>query len=251
MSKDAPIVLVIAGVDPSGGAGIFADFRAIESAGVRALGAITALTVQTEHSFLKYEPTKPDMLKTTVRAMADAFPIDVVKIGMLANADIAGAVVELLDELGVPKVVLDPVIVAAVGARLVDQAAEKVIRDELVKRAYLVTPNMPEAAALAGFAVNDLPSMRKAALAIRKMGAANVVVTGGHLEGDAVDVLATSKAIEEIRAPRLPGSVHGTGCAFASVAAATLAKGTSLLAAVTAAKAYVEMLFTQENWRRL
>lgn len=250
MGADTPVVLVIAGVDPSGGAGIFADFRAIESAGVRAVGAITALTVQTEHSFFNYEPTPPAMLEATVRGMADAFPIGVVKIGMLANAEVAETVVGLLDEIEAPKVVLDPVIVAAVGARLVDEAAEKVIREKLVKRAYLLTPNMAEAAALTGLEVKDLHSMREAASALREMGAENVVVTGGHLEGDAVDILATPRMVEEIRAPRLPGSVHGTGCAFASAAAAALAKGTNLLAAVTVAKTYVESLFNQESWRR-
>jgi hydroxymethylpyrimidine/phosphomethylpyrimidine kinase len=250
MSKEAPVVLVIAGVDPSGGAGIFADFRAIESAGVRAVGAVTALTVQTEKSFFNYEPTSPAMLRATVRGMADAFPIAAVKIGMLADAEVAGTVVELLDEMGVPKVVLDPVIVAAVGARLVDEAAEKVIREELVRRAFLLTPNMPEAAALAGFEVVDLASMREAAEALRASGAVNVVVTGGHLEGDAVDVLATEACLEEIRAPRLPGSVHGTGCAFASATAAALAKGSDVRTAVRAAKGYVETLFKRESWRR-
>jgi len=250
MDSETPVVLVIAGIDPSGGAGIFADFRAIESAGVRAVGAVTALTVQTEHAFLNYEPTSPAMLRATVRGMAEAFEIAAVKIGMLANAEVVGTVVELLDELQAPKVVIDPVIVAAVGARLVDKAAEEVIRDELVRRAFLLTPNMAEAAALAGLKVMDLASMHEAASVLREMGAANVVVTGGHLEGDAIDVLETAKGGDEIRATRLPGSVHGTGCAFSSAAAAALAKGTTLLAAVTVAKAYVESLFIQESWRR-
>jgi len=250
LSNAGKVVLVIAGVDPSGGAGIFADFRAIESAGIRAVGAITALTVQTERSFLTYEPTPPAMLKATVRGMAQAFPIGAVKIGMLADAEVARTVVELLDEIDAGNVVVDPVIVASVGARLVDEEAEAVIRDELVPRADLLTPNMPEAAALAGFEVVDIESMRAAALALRDRGAGAVAVTGGHLEGDAVDLLATGDGIKEFRSPRLEGSVHGTGCAFSSAAAAALASGGSLDDAIRAAKAYVESLFGKESWRR-
>ena len=250
MTKGRPVVLVIAGVDPSGGAGIFADFRAIENAGVRAVGAVTALTVQTEHSFSRYEPTPPEMLRATVLGMASSFELGAVKIGMLANAEVAGTVVELLDEISAPNVVLDPVIVASVGARLVDEAAEEVIRTELVQRADLVTPNMPEAAALVGFEVNDLDSMRAAALELCRLGAGAAVVTGGHLEGEAVDLFAIESESEAIRASRLEGSVHGTGCAFSSAAAAFLAAGNDLRSAVGAAKEYVRSLFGQESWRR-
>lgn len=249
MRSKAPVVLVIAGVDPSGGAGILADMRSLESAGVRGVGAITALTVQTEHSFLDYQPTSPGMLRDTIRSMYEAFPIAAVKIGMLATGPVAETVAELLPEIKTEHVVIDPVIVAAVGARLVDEEAEAVLRDKLAPMATLLTPNMAEAAALTGLEVKDIQGMKVAAEELRKRGCSAVVVTGGHLGGDAVDVLATADGISELRAKRLPGSVHGTGCAFSSAAAAGLAKGLSLLGALTAAKAHVESLFKHEIWR--
>ena len=250
MEKKSPVVLVIAGVDPSGGAGIFADFRTIESAGVRAVGAITALTVQTEHSFLEYKPTPPEMLRSTIKSLSEAFSIGAVKTGMLATAEVAQTVVELIDELQCDYLVVDPVIVAAVGARLVDEAAEAIIREQLVPRAYLLTPNILEAEMLTGLEVKDAAGMTEAAKKLRMRGAKNVVVTGGHLDGDAVDVMASDEGIEVFRAPRLPGSVHGTGCAFASAAAAALVNGVSVVGAVAAAKAHVESLFKREPWRR-
>lgn len=247
--ESAATVLVIAGVDPSGGAGIFADFRAIESAGVRALGAVTALTVQTERSFLSFEPTPPQMLRNTVKAMAESFRIDAVKTGMLAAGPVAETVAEVLGEIEYDHLVVDPVVLAAVGARLVDKQAEEVLRKRIVPMATLITPNMAEAATLTGLEVKDVEGMREAAKALLQQGCGAAVVTGGHLEGDAVDVLATSSGFTEFRSPKLPGSVHGTGCAYASAAAAGLAKGLHVTAALTAAKTYVESLFRKEIWR--
>jgi len=246
---DRPVVLTIAGVDPSGGAGIFADFRAIEAAGARAVGAVTALTVQTENSFLSYEPTPPELLRATIQILSRDLPIAAVKVGMLATGRLAAEVVDLVDELQPGHLVVDPVIVASVGARLVDEEARNVIRTELVRRATLLTPNMSEAALLTGLEVEDLKGMRRAAEALVEMGASAVAVTGGHLEGDAVDVVACDNGVEQFSAPRLPGRVHGTGCAFSSAAAASLAKGLSLAAAILAAKAHVATLFRSEQWR--
>lgn len=242
-------VLSIAGVDPSGGAGIFADFRAIEAAGVRALGAVTALTVQTEDSFSRYEPTSPAMLRQTIEAMATAYPGTTVKTGMLPTAEIVELTAEVLTELDLGFVVIDPVIIASVGARLVDESAEKAIRGHLISTATLVTPNMHEAGALTGMKVNNLDDMEAAGNALLEMGAENAVVTGGHLEGDAVDVLVTREGVEHLRAARLPGSVHGTGCSFASSAAAHLALGKSLQEAIAGAKGFVSSLFKEQRWR--
>jgi hydroxymethylpyrimidine/phosphomethylpyrimidine kinase len=239
----------IAGVDPSGGAGIFADFRAIEASGARALGAVTALTVQTESTFITYEPTSLEILSATVRGMADAFAIGAVKTGMLPTQAIVERVAALLDEIAVAQVVIDPVIVASVGARLVDEGAQAAIGDLLVPRATLLTPNMPEAAALAGFPVTDLAGMEAAGRALHERGARAVVVTGGHLHGEAVDVLVTAAGVERFSARRLPGSVHGTGCSFASAAAAALAAGKSVPEAIRAAKAFVAGLFSEQRWR--
>lgn len=250
MNEPYPIVLSIAGVDPSGGAGIFADFRAIEAAGARALGAVTALTVQTEHSFFTYESSSLEILSATVRGMAGAFSIGAVKTGMLPTGEIVRRVAELLDEIAIPQVVIDPVIVASVGARLVDEGAQAAIAEHLVPRATLLTPNMPEAAALTGLQVHDLASMEAAGRELHRRGARAVVVTGGHLEGAAVDVLVNADGVERITAPRLPGSVHGTGCSFASAAAAALAAGKDVPTAIRDAKAFVARLFSEQRWRQ-
>lgn len=249
MSDHKPVVLAIAGVDPSGGAGIFADFRAIERMGARALGAVTALTMQTERSLLGYEPTPLRMLESTIIGLSEAFEIKAVKVGMLATGEIAALVARLLERIRYDHLVVDPVISASVGARLVDAAAEVAIRESLLPMATLLTPNMPEAAALAGFEVNDLEGMRRAAEALHARGARAVVVTGGHLSGDAVDVVCTDEGLSELRAPRLPGAVHGTGCAFSSAAAAALARGKPLPQTLAAAKSYVESLFREEAQR--
>jgi hydroxymethylpyrimidine/phosphomethylpyrimidine kinase len=242
-------VLSIAGVDPSGGAGIFADFRAIEAAGVRALGAVTALTVQTEDSFSTYEPTKLDLLSLTIESMIKAYPGTVVKTGMLPTAEIVELVADKLDELNPAATVIDPVIFASVGARLVDEEAEKAISELLIKRATVVTPNMHEAAALTGMSVSDLPSMRAAGEKLLEMGTDSAIVTGGHLEGEAVDVLVNSEGVKELPAKRLPGSVHGTGCSFASSTAAHLALGKSVEESLEAAKEFVASLFREQRWR--
>jgi len=242
-------VLSIAGVDPSGGAGIFADFRAIEAAGARALGAVTALTVQTESSFRSYEPTAVDMLEQTILSMIEAFPQAAVKTGMLPTAEIVVKTAELIKMLAIETVVIDPVVFASVGARLVDEAAEKAIGDHLVPLASLVTPNMHEASGLTGIEVTDLESMEAAGSVLVNNGAAAAVVTGGHLDGAAIDVLVTGDGIEHIKAERLPGSVHGTGCSFASSCSAHLAQGKSVKEAILAAKAFVGSLFTEQRWR--
>lgn len=244
-----PSVLSIAGVDPSGGAGIFADFRAIEAAGVRALGAVTALTVQTESSFLTYEPTGKEILTATIRGMAEAFPGLSVKTGMLPTPEIVITVAKLIEELDFEHIVIDPVIIASVGARLISSNAEKAIVDHLVPLAAILTPNMPEASALTGIPVTDVDSMKEAGEILRKRGAGAAVVTGGHLEHEAIDVLVDETGVHEIPAPRKPGSVHGTGCSFASSVAASLAKGSSLIEAIQDGKGFVARLFDEQRWR--
>jgi hydroxymethylpyrimidine kinase/phosphomethylpyrimidine kinase len=247
--KKFETVLSIAGVDPSGGAGIFADFRAIEAAGVRALGAVTALTVQTEDSFSRYEPTATDMLRDTISGMVSAYPGTVVKTGMLPTEEIIAAVAEELDSLEIETVVIDPVMYASVGARLVEESAETAIRDMLVQRATVITPNIHEAQSLTGVHVIDVESMEKAGRQLLEMGAESAVITGGHLKEDALDVLVTEEGVEHISAERLPGSVHGTGCSFASSIAAHLALGKKKKDAIKAAKDYVASLFSEQRWR--
>jgi hydroxymethylpyrimidine/phosphomethylpyrimidine kinase len=242
-------VLSIAGVDPSGGAGIFADFRAIEAAGVRALGCVTALTVQTEDSFSTYEATSIKLVRQTIQSMLKAFPDSAIKTGMIPSAEMVKAVAEELDAAGKRDVVIDPVIIASVGARLVDEGVEAAIRDFLIPRASLVTPNMHEASALTGVEVNSVTSMERAGRELLKLGSKAAVVTGGHLEGDALDILVTEKGVEHISAERLPGSVHGTGCSFASSLAAHLALGKEVPNSVKGAKKFVESLFIQQRWR--
>jgi hydroxymethylpyrimidine kinase/phosphomethylpyrimidine kinase len=181
--------------------------------------------------------------------MAEAFPIAAVKTGMLPTKEIVETVAELIADLKFPHVVVDPVIIASVGARLVEEEAEKAISDKLVPLATLLTPNMAEAAALAGIQVENLVQMGKAGEILRRKGAIAVVVTGGHLEEAAMDVLVDSSGVIKIPAYKEKGSIHGTGCSFSSAAAAALAKGADTVEAVKAAKAYIKKLFAMQQWR--
>jgi hydroxymethylpyrimidine/phosphomethylpyrimidine kinase len=167
-------------------------------------------------------------------------PVAAAKTGMLATAAIVSAVAEAIERLRLPLVVVDPVMVAKSGDRLLDAAAEAVYRERLIPLATVLTPNLPEAEALLGRPVTSLAAMREAARALVDMGARAVVVKGGHLEGDAVDVFFDGERMEDLPAPRIrTANTHGTGCTYSAAMAARLALGDPLLEAVRGAKAYL------------
>ena len=229
-----PVCLSIAGSDSGGGAGIQADLKAFARAGVHGTTAITAITAQNTVAVTAVEAVSPAMIVAQVRAVAEDIGVDAVKIGMLGSAATAEAVSSALDLLadGTP-IVVDPVMVAESGARLLDRDAQRALVDLVVARATVVTPNIPEARVLAG---DDSLDAEGLARAVQALGPQAVVVTGGHRD-EAVDVLFDGRRTYEIPGERYPdGAAHGSGCTHSSTLAARLALGDDVLSAATEAK---------------
>ena len=242
MSRTA-IALTIAGSDSSGGAGIQADLKTFHALGVYGASAITALTAQNTRGVRGVELASPDFVAAQITAVMDDLSVDAVKTGMLAGADIIRAVVATLDRFPARPLVVDPVMVATSGDVLLAEDAIATIIAELLPRAHLITPNLPEAARLLGqpLAVTEVEALRQAQ-ALVALGCRAVLVKGGHGEGDtAVDVLvAADGAVHRFARPRVETQhTHGTGCTLSAAIAAGLAKGLALDVAVAEAKAFV------------
>ncbi len=232
--------LTIAGSDSGGGAGIQADLKTFAVHGVFGTSAITALTAQNTTGVTRVLAIPVDMVVAQIDAVVTDIGADAVKIGMLAGADIATAVAAAIDRYALRNVVLDTVMVAKGGARLLDEDAVDVIRRQLVTRATVVTANVPEAEVLTGLVIDDVAGLRRAARAIIGTGARAVVVKGGHLDGPAIDVFDDGDTVVEIEGARIPTvHTHGTGCTMAAAIAAGLAVGRPLGEAVASAKRYV------------
>lgn len=235
-------VLVIAGSDSGGGAGIQADIKAITAMGGFAATAVTAITVQNTLGVTAIHPVPLDVLRGQIDAVLDDIGADVIKTGMLGNADVVTLVADRLQACEPPvPLVLDPVMVATSGDALVDDGTETAIRDRLLPLAFLVTPNIPEAEKLTGLVVEDISGQLDAANRLVEMGARAALVKGGHLKGNVVtDVLVSARGMELMERPRLPGrNTHGTGCTLASAIAGLLADGAALPDAVRRAGDYL------------
>jgi hydroxymethylpyrimidine/phosphomethylpyrimidine kinase len=234
-SHRVPCVLSIAGSDSGGGAGIQADLKAFARCGVHGATAITAITVQNTVEVRGVYPLPPQAIVEQVAAVAEDIGVDAVKIGMLGSVEAIEAVAEALERTGGAPVVIDPVMVAESGARLLDADAVEALRDILIPRATAVTPNVPEARVLSG--LGEESSSEELARAIHALGPQNVVVTGGHRE-QAVDVFFDGGAAVDIAGERHPdGAAHGSGCTHSSALAAYLALGFEPLEAARRAKA--------------
>jgi hydroxymethylpyrimidine/phosphomethylpyrimidine kinase len=231
-TMSVPRVLSIAGSDSGGGAGIQADLKAFAACGVHGMTAITAITAQNTVGVTAVHGIPPDVIIAQVRAVAEDIGVDAVKIGMLGNVETIEAVARALDELpGRTPVVLDPVMVAESGARLLEADARRSLMELLLPRATVVTPNVPEAQALAGEAELELLPR-----AIKALGPGVVVITGGHRR-EAVDVFFDGERLVELPGERHPdGAAHGSGCTHSSVLAARIALGDDPLAAARVAK---------------
>ena len=235
-----PRVLIVAGSDSGGGAGIQADLKTVSVLGAWGMTAVTALTAQNTTGVLGIVGTEPEFVARQIDACVLDLGCDAVKTGMLGSAAVVGTVAGRLRAHGLGPVVVDPVMVSKSGARLLAPDAVDALRRQLLPLATLVTPNLPEAEVLTGRPVTTLPEMRDAARAIRALGPRAVVVKGGHLAGAAVDVFFDGHDFRELGAERIAGPhTHGTGCIFASAAAARLAAGDSLFEAVSVAKRFV------------
>jgi hydroxymethylpyrimidine/phosphomethylpyrimidine kinase len=226
--------LTIAGSDPSGGAGLQADLKTFHRFGVYGEAVVTLITVQNTVALERVETLSAELVLAQLRAVLSDIPPGAAKTGALGDASIVESVAAL--EFGCPLVV-DPVGVAKQGARLGDLSSFR----KLIARAYLLTPNLDEASELVGFAVNDRASMHRAAEKLIAMGARNVLIKGGHLAGDALDVLVLEGGeVREFSAARIETRhTHGTGCTYSAAITAELAKGTGLTEAVSRAKTFV------------
>ena len=234
------VVLTIAGSDSGGGAGIQADLRTFAAHGVHGASAVTAVTAQNSVAVLDWVALEPGMVVRQIEAVATDMTVAAAKTGMLATAAIVSAVADAIERFTLPLLVVDPVMVAKSGDRLLEGEAEAAYRERLLPRATLVTPNLPEAEALTGHRVRTVAEMREAARALVAMGPRAVVVKGGHLEGEPIDVFFDGTRMEELTAPRIATrNTHGTGCTYSAAIAARLALGAPLLDAVRGAKAYL------------
>jgi len=233
-------VLSIAGSDPSGGAGIQADLKTFHACGVYGAAVVTSLTAQNTVGVRDRRDVEPAFVAAQLTAVLDDLPVAAAKTGMLPNAGVVAAVVEVLRARPIPALVVDPVLVATSGVALADPTTLEALRDGLVPMSSVVTPNLLEAEALTGRPVRTHAEMREAARALVAMGARAALVKGGHLPDRACDVLAIGGTIHELDAPRIDvGATHGTGCTLSAATAAGLAAGLPLLDAVTRAKRYV------------
>jgi hydroxymethylpyrimidine/phosphomethylpyrimidine kinase len=234
------VALTVAGSDSGGGAGIQADLRTFAAHRVHGTSALTAITAQNSVGVTAWVALDPAMVIAQIEAVATDMPLAAVKTGMLANAAIVRVVADTVSRLRLSPLVVDPVMVAKSGDRLLDEAAERAYVDELFPRATLVTPNLHEAAVLLGRPVASLEAMRSAARDLRARGPRAVLVKGGALEGDAVDVFFDGERLVELPSPRIDTrNVHGAGCTLSAAIAARLALGAELLEAVRGAKEYL------------
>jgi hydroxymethylpyrimidine/phosphomethylpyrimidine kinase len=233
--------LTIAGSDSGGGAGIQADLKTFAALGVYGTSAITAITAQNTVGVTATEPLTADLVIAQIEAVAGDIDLHATKTGMLATAAIVEAVSATIKELELPLVVVDPVMLAKSGDRLLDSDAVQAMRVELLPCARVVTPNIPEAEVLSGLSIRSIEDAREAARRIHALGAGAVIVKGGHGHGpDVVDVLFDGGRFIEFCTPRIETrNTHGTGCTFAAAVAAHLALGCSLAEATERAQVYV------------
>jgi hydroxymethylpyrimidine/phosphomethylpyrimidine kinase len=238
--RRVPRALTIAGSDSGGGAGIQADLKTFAVHGVFGASAITAVTAQNTTGVSQVLPIPADLVVAQIDAVMSDIGADAVKIGMLANASIASAVADAIERLGMRPIVLDTVMVAKGGARLLSDDAVAIVARRLLPLAAVVTANLPEAAVLTGLSLHSVADLRRAARAIIAQGATSVVVKGGHLEGPAVDIFDDGVTVTAFEGSRIATTdTHGTGCTMAAAIAAHLASGRPVVEAVGAAKAYV------------
>ncbi len=242
MSKALGRVLIIAGSDSGGGAGIQADIKTVTALGGYAATAITAVTVQNTLGVTGVHPIPPAFVEAQARAVLDDIGADAIKTGMLGSVQMVEAAARILDAAADVAAVIDPVMLAKGGAVLLEAGAVAAVRALMVPRAALLTPNAPEAAALTGLTVETTDDLRRAGAALLAAGARAVLMKGGHIAGERlVDILMTQAGETSFEGPRIDTRhTHGTGCTLASACAVGLAQGLELTEAVARAWAYVQ-----------
>jgi hydroxymethylpyrimidine/phosphomethylpyrimidine kinase len=249
-----PVAMTIAGSDPGGGAGLQADLKTFAAHRVYGFAVITAVIAQNSAHVTRVEAVSPAMVAAQIATIAAERRPDALKTGALSNDDVVRAVADSIRKLKLPAPVVDPVLISSSGARLLDAAGEHALQSLLIPLARVVTPNIPEAESLTDIAIDGLAAMRRAARALRRLGADAVVIKGGHPFAGAdahhddnvgprrrvIDLLFDGRAFTEIATTRIPGDgAHGTGCAFSAAIAAGLARGDNLPMAVRRAQTFV------------
>ncbi|MCF6292341.1 MAG: bifunctional hydroxymethylpyrimidine kinase/phosphomethylpyrimidine kinase [Robiginitomaculum sp.] len=241
MSKPLqPVVLTIAGSDSGGGAGVQADIKTITVLGSYAASAITAITAQNTCGVQQVQFLDASLVRAQIKSVLDDFAVDIIKIGMLGNADIVSAVAEELRDQQIP-IVLDPVMIAKGGSKLLSENAINILLKDLLPQVYLLTPNAPEAEALTGVSIEGADDQLLAAKILRSKGAQAVLIKGGHIAGDTIYDLLLSKQGETVfESPRINTKhTHGTGCTLSSAIAVYLAQDLQLGEAVRMAREYM------------
>jgi hydroxymethylpyrimidine/phosphomethylpyrimidine kinase len=234
-----PIALTIAGSDPTGGAGIQADLKTFHQFGVYGEAVITLLTVQNTVRMSRVEVMQPSLVLEQLAAVLEDMPPGAAKTGALGSTEMVEAVARAAADFAFPLVV-DPVMVSKHGLSLLPDAAVEAIRKLLLPRAFLITPNVPEAEALTAMKILTLQDMRLAACRMRELGAKAVLIKGGHLEGDSTDLLFDGDQFHEFPASRITTPhTHGTGCTYSAAITAVLARGQALVDAVARAKWFI------------
>ncbi len=239
------VTLSIAGLDPAGGAGLLADLKTMAAHGVHGVGVLTATTAQNTVGVKSFHPLPPEVVLAQLAALHEDITIAAAKTGMLATGDIVEAVADWLAANWRAPLVVDPVLVASSGQLLLEPDAIARLKAKLLPLATVVTPNLPEATELVGFPVETAEAMVEAARALHALGPRWVLVKGGHLGGDAVDVLFDGKEYHTFSGSRIAVETHGTGCTLSAALAALLGRGRSMVEAVAQAKAYVRETMTR------
>jgi hydroxymethylpyrimidine/phosphomethylpyrimidine kinase len=241
--------MTIAGSDPSGGAGLQADLKTFAALRVYGLSVLTAVIAQNSARVVSLYPVPPEMVIAQLETVIEERKPDEVKIGALVTAPIVKSIARAIDTFGLPAPILDPILVSSSGTRLLDRAGERLLRSQLIPRALLVTPNIPEAEALTGVTINSLVAMRKAARTLHRLGPRCVLIKGGHWPAvaeanghppRAIDLFFDGRSYVEFSAERIPdGGAHGTGCTLSAAIAAWLARGSDIETAIRRAKRYI------------
>jgi len=233
-------VLTIAGSDTCGGAGIQADIKTFSALGTYGMSVITAVTVQNTQGVFGCQDITPDIIKAQIDAIFTDIEVSAVKIGMVSKIETIKAIAEKLKQYKVKNVVVDPVMIYKSGFDLMKSDAKQTLIEELIPLADIITPNLPEAEVITGISIKNLNDMKKAAKIVYDMGAKNILIKGGHLESDAIEIFFDGKNYIYLEAKRIKTkNTHGTGCTLSSAIAANLAKGNTAEQSVKNAKKYI------------
>lgn len=231
--------LTIAGSDPSGGAGVQADLKVFHRLGVYGFSVVAALTAQNTRGVKSVMPVSSRHVSEQLTVLLSEFRPQAVKTGMLYSEENVAAVSRLLKKFSLGNVVVDPVILSSTGRRLAEKGTPEAVRRKLLPLCSVLTPNIFEASVLSGMSVSTIPDMEEAAVRLKKYGAGCVIITGGHLNGAAVDVIYDGE-FHYLRGRKMPGEFHGTGCAFSAALAALLACGHSVVESAALAKKFMK-----------